>query len=198
MSRIFRLARDADAAAIAAIYAPSVTARATSFELTPPDAGEMRRRVTAVLDQYPWLVCETANGVVGYAYATAHRDRAAYRWSVDASTYISDSAHRQGIARGLYTRLFEILVLQGYRSVYAGITLPNTASFELHKSMGFREVGIYHDVGYKFGKWHDTIWLERALAEHVADPPEPVSLPALLRDSRLRARIDAILAPTQL
>jgi L-amino acid N-acyltransferase YncA len=97
--------------------------------------------------------------------------RAAYRWSVDASTYISDSAHRQGIARALYTRLFEILVLQGYRSVYAGITLPNPASFALHKSMGFREVGIYHDVGYKFGKWHDTIWLERPLAEHVADPP---------------------------
>lgn len=194
MSRTFRLASDTDAAAIAAIYAPSVTDRATSFELTPPDTGEMGRRVTAVLEQYPWLVCEGPEGIVGYAYATAHRDRAAYRWSVDASTYISDSAHRQGIARGLYTRLFEILVLQGYRSAYAGITLPNTASFELHKSMGFREVGIYHDVGYKFGKWHDTVWLERALAEHVVDPPEPVALPALLRDSRLRARIDAILA----
>lgn len=194
MSRVVRLACDEDAAAIAAIYAPSVTDRATSFELTPPDAGEMRRRVAAVLEQYPWLVCETADGVVGYAYATAHRDRAAYRWSVDASTYIADSSHRQGIARGLYSRLFEILVLQGYRSVYAGITLPNTASFALHKAMGFREVGIYHDVGYKFGKWHDTIWLERALAEHIADPPEPLALSALLKDSRLRARIDAILA----
>ena len=198
MTRIFRLARDADAAAIAAIYAPSVTDRATSFELTPPDAAEMRRRVTAVLQQYPWLVCETADGVVGYAYATAHRDRAAYRWSVDASTYISDSAHRQGIARALYTRLFEILVLQGYRSVYAGITLPNPASFELHKSMGFREVGIYHDVGYKFGKWHDTIWLERPLAEHVVDPPEPVALPSLLDDPSLRARVDSILSESPL
>jgi phosphinothricin acetyltransferase len=194
VTRIFRLARDADAAAIAAIYAPSVTDRATSFELTPPDAEEMRRRVTAVLQQYPWLVCETGDGVVGYAYATAHRDRAAYRWSVDASTYISASAHRQGIARGLYTRLFEILALQGYRSVFAGLTLPNTASFELHKSMGFREVGIYHDVGYKFGKWHDTLWLERPLAEHVVDPPEPVALPELLENRGVSARIDSILA----
>ena len=194
MSRTFRLARDADAAAIAAIYAPSVTDRATSFELTPPDAAEMRRRVSGVLQQYPWLVCESADGVVGYAYATAHRDRAAYRWSVDASTYISDSAHRQGIARALYTRLFEILVLQGYRSVYAGITLPNAASFELHKSMGFREVGIYHDVGYKFGKWHDTIWLERSLAEHVVDPPELIAFTALLEDPRLSARVESILA----
>jgi len=194
VSRTFRLARDADAAAIAAIYAPSVTDRATSFELTPPDAAEMRRRVSGVLQQYPWLVCESADGVVGYAYATAHRDRAAYRWSVDASTYISDSAHRQGIARALYTRLFEILVLQGYRSVYAGITLPNAASFELHKSMGFREVGIYHDVGYKFGKWHDTIWLERSLAEHVVDPPELIAFTALLEDPRLSARVESILA----
>lgn len=198
MGRIFRLASDADAAAIAAIYAPSVTDRATSFELTAPDAGEMRRRVAGVLQQYPWLVCETGDGVVGYAYATAHRDRAAYRWSVDASTYISDSAHRQGIARGLYTRLFEILVLQGYRSVYAGITLPNTASFELHKSMGFREVGIYHDVGYKLGKWHDTVWLERSLAEHLVDPPEPVALRALLEDPRLSERVESILARSTL
>ena len=193
MSRVFRLARDDDADAIAAIYAPSVTDRATSFELTPPDGSEMRRRVNSVLQQYPWLVCEIDGRVVGYAYATAHRDRAAYRWSVDSSAYISDSAHRQGIARALYTRLFEILVLQGYRSVYAGITLPNPASFAFHKSMGFREVGVYHQVGYKFGKWHDTIWLERALADHIADPAEPVALPTLLGDGSARTAIERIL-----
>jgi L-amino acid N-acyltransferase YncA len=193
MNRIFRFARADDAASIAAIYAPSITERATSFELTPPDASEMRRRIEVVQQQYPWLVCETADGVVGYAYATAHRDRAAYRWSVDASTYVSESTHRQGIARALYTRLFEILVLQGYRSVYAGITLPNPASLELHKAMGFREVGIYHDVGYKFGKWHDTIWLERSLAEHVVEPPEPTALPILLEAEQAKAAIDSVL-----
>lgn len=154
----------------------------------------MGQRVRAVLRQYPWLVCETEDGVVGYAYATAHRDRAAYRWSVDASTYISDKAHRRGIARDLYSRLFRILVIQGYRNVYAGITLPNPASYEFHKSMGFREVGIYHRVGYKLGQWHDTIWLERALAEHVADPPEPVALPILLGNAKTRAEIETIVA----
>ena len=193
MTRIFRFANDDDAAAIASIYAPSVTERATSFELTAPDAAEIRRRVRAVMQQYPWLVCETADGVVGYAYATAHRDRAAYRWSVDASTYISERAHRQGIARDLYTRLFEILVLQGFRNVYAGITLPNTASCELHKAMGFREVGIYHDVGYKFDKWHDTMWLERSLAEHVLEPPEPIPLPVLLENEWAKQNVDDIL-----
>jgi L-amino acid N-acyltransferase YncA len=193
MTRIFRLAREDDAAAIAAIYAPSVTERATSFELTPPDAAEIRRRVQAVMRQYPWLVCETADGVVGYAYAMAHRDRAAYRWSVDASTYISEQVHRQGIARALYTKLFEILKLQGFRNVYAGITLPNPASCELHKSMGFRQVAAYHHVGYKLGQWHDTIWLERFLAEHTGEPSEPIALPALLEDKYVKQNIDQIL-----
>jgi len=193
MNRIFRFARGDDAPSIAAIYAPSITERSTSFELTPPDASEMRRRIELVQQQYPWLVCETPDGVVGYAYATAHRDRAAYRWSVDAATYISERAHRQGIARALYTRLFEILVLQGYRSIYAGITLPNPASLELHKAMGFREVGIYHDVGYKLGKWHNTIWLERSLAEHVVEPSEPTALPVLLETEQAKAAISSIL-----
>lgn len=194
MSRTFRFARDGDADAIADIYAPSITERATSFELTPPDAEEMRRRTRAVQQQFPWLVCETSEGVVGYAYASAHRDRAAYRWSVDAAAYIHDRAHRQGIASALYARLFEILVLQGYRGVYAGITLPNPASVEFHKAMGFRQVGIYHDVGYKLGKWHDTIWLERSLADHIVDPPEPVALPELLRDKQATAAIESILS----
>jgi len=193
MSRIFRFARDNDAGEIAEIYAPAVTERATSFELTPPDEGEMRRRARAVQQQFPWLVCEASDGVVGYAYAIAHRERAAYRWSVEASAYIRERAHRQGIARALYDRLFEILTLQGYRSAYAGITLPNQASVEFHKAMGFREVGIYHDVGYKFGKWHDTIWLERSLADHIVDPPEPVALPELLREKQARAAIESIL-----
>jgi phosphinothricin acetyltransferase len=193
MTRIFRFARDDDAASIAAIYAPSITERSTSFELTPPDTSEMRRRIAVVQQQYPWLVCETSDGVIGYAYATAHRDRAAYRWSVDAAAYISERAHRQGIGRALYTRLFEILVLQGYRSVYAGITLPNPASIELHKAMGFREVGIYHGVGYKLGKWHDTIWLERSLSEHVVEPPEPTALPTLLENEQSNSAISSIL-----
>lgn len=193
MTRIFRFARDDDAASVAAIYAPSITERSTSFELTPPDTAEMRRRMQIVQQQYPWLVCETAEGVVGYAYAMAHRDRAAYRWAVDATTYISERAQRQGVARGLYNRLFEILGLQGYCSAYAGITLPNVASLELHKTMGFREVGIYHDVGYKFGEWHDTIWLERSLSERVVDPPEPIPLPLLLENRQKKSAIDILM-----
>ena len=104
------------------------------------------------------------------------------------------SAHRQGIARGLYERLFRILVIQGYRNVYAGITLPNPASYEFHKALGFREVGIYHNVGYKFGQWHDTVWLEHSLAEHVVDPPEPLPLPVLLHGEKSRTEVESILS----
>ncbi len=192
---VIRLARNDDAASLAAIYAPSVAERATSFELIPPDASEMRRRIVTVLERYPWLVCESSETVVGYAYATAHRDRPAYRWSIDAAVYIRQDVQRQGIARALYTRLFQVLELQGYRSAYAGVTLPNPPSVKLHKAMGFKEVGVYHHVGYKFGQWHDVAWLERPLAEHTLDPPEPVALSALLLSEKTKAAIESLLCP---
>lgn len=139
----------------------------------------MRRRIVTVLPQYPWLVCESSEMVVGYVYATTHRERAAYRWSVDVAAYVRQDAQRRGIARALYTALFEILALQGYRNAYAGITLPNPSSVAMHEAMGFEQVGIYHRVGYKFGKWHDVAWFERPLAEHVLEPREPIAFSTL-------------------
>ncbi len=195
MSLVIRLARDEDAASLATIYAPSVTERATSFELIPPDASEMKRRIVTVLQRYPWLVCESSETVVGYAYATVHRDRAAYRWSVDVAVYIRQDVQRQGIGRALYTRLFQVLALQGYRNAYAGVTLPNPPSLILHKGMGFKEVGVYHQVGYKFGQWHDVAWLERPLAERTLDPPEPVALSALFLSEKTKAAIELLLGP---
>jgi len=174
MPPLIRVATARDAEAISRIYAPAVTERATSFELTPPDAGEMRRRIDTVLEQYPWLVVDSSDDVLGYVYATKHRDRAAYRWSVDTAVYVRSDAWRRGIAKALYSALFDVLVLQGYRNAYAGTTLPNESSVAAHESLGFKRVGIYHQVGYKIGKWHDVAWFERALAERVLDPREPV------------------------
>jgi L-amino acid N-acyltransferase YncA len=174
-----RVAEERDARAIADIYAPAVTGRATSFELTPPDAAEMKRRIITVLPQHPWLVCESSETILGYVYATTHRERAAYRWSVDVAAYVGADAQRRGIARALYTALFEILALQGYRNAYAGITLPNPASVAMHEAMGFERVGTYHRVGYKMGKWHDVAWFERPLAEHTLEPSEPVAFSTL-------------------
>ncbi|GAC1410969.1 MAG: hypothetical protein NVSMB53_05950 [Gemmatimonadaceae bacterium] len=149
--------------------------------------------MVTVLERHPWLVCESSETVVGYAYATGHRERPAYRWSIDVAVYIRKSAQRQGIARALYTRLFQVLELQGYRNAYAGVTLPNSPSINLHKAMGFKEVGVYHQVGYKFGQWHDVAWLERPLAEHTLDPPEPVALSALFLGEKTKAAIESLL-----
>ena len=179
MSPIIRVATAADAPAIANVYAPAVLAHATSFETIAPEPEEIASRITRVLRQYPWLVCESAGEVIGYAYATAHRERAAYRWSVDVSAYVSDRVHRRGIGTALYASLFDILALQGYRNAYAGITLPNPASEGMHQRVGFAMVGVYHHVGYKFGAWHDVAWLERAILPAERDPREPVSFPEL-------------------
>ena len=198
MTLRIRIAGPHDAEAIAGIYAPAVADRATSFELTPPDPEEMRRRIINVLQRFPWLVCESSDGVLGYVYAAAHRERAAYRWSVDVAAYVSAQAQRRGIARALYTGLFELLSLQGYRNAYAGITLPNPASVAMHQAMGFEGVGIYHQVGYKFGQWHDVAWFQRALAPHVVEPPEPTALPALAASAEVAAacaRAERLLEP---
>src|SRR3984893_219756 len=190
MTARIRVAGVQDAQAIADVYAPAVTSRATSFELTPPDATEMRRRIVTVLAQYPWLVCETSETVVGYVYATTHRERAAYRWSVDVAAYVGADTQRRGIARALYTALFEILALQGYRNAYAGITLPNPASVQMHKAMGFEQVGVYHNVGYKMDKWHDVAWFERPLADHVLEPSEPVAFSKLAAGREAKAAME--------
>ena len=130
MMRI-RLARPDDGAALSDIYRPAVADRATSFEVDPPDAAEMARRVAVTLEHYPWLVCEDAGQVTGYAYASRHRERAAYQWAVEASAYVRDTVHRKGVGRRLYESLFRVLALQGYQRAFAGITLPNEASVEL-------------------------------------------------------------------
>lgn len=178
MSCRIRMAVRADAADIAAIYRPAVTDAVISFELVPPGPEEMAQRMTAVLERTPWLVCE-CDGIAGYAYATAHRERAAYQWSVDVSAYVRRNMHRRGIGRALYASLFAVLQLQGFRNAYAGITLPNPASEGMHRAMGFTRVGVYRQVGYKAGAWHDVEWLERPLAPHIVDPPPPTPLPQL-------------------
>lgn len=189
MTTLIRLADPADGAALAAIYRPAVMDSAISFELEPPNADEMRRRVTQIMPRTPWLVCERDGAVVGYAYASRHRERPAYQWSVDVSAYVSRDAHRLGVGRALYTSLFAILIVQGFRNAYAGITLPNAASVGLHTSMGFTPVGVYRHVGYKHGAWHDVAWFERPLAAHTANPEPPLALSDCIGDAGFEAAI---------
>jgi len=175
-----RLANEPDAEAIAALYAPFVERTAVSFETVAPGPDEMVRRIVDTTSMYPWLVCEINGKLVGYAYATQHRVRAAYRWSVDTSAYVDPAHHRRGIGRGLYLSLVEVLRAQGFFNAYAGITLPNDASVGLHEAAGFKRIGVYERVGFKLGAWHDVGWWQLMLRAHTDCPEEPLALPALL------------------
>ena len=159
-----------DAASCAAIYAPFVEASAVSFEERAPTAEEMAERIAAHRSTHPWLVAERGGEVAGYAYATPHRTRSAYRWAVEVSVYVGAGHQRQGHGRELYTALFDDLRGRGYRVACAGITLPNEASIALHEGLGFVAVGTYRRIGWKLGAWHDVGWWQLALA-----PPGPPS-----------------------
>ena len=171
-----RLAEISDADVVAAIYAPNITEGVASFELVPPDAEEMARRMTATLATYPWLVCEHAGRVIGYVYASQHNPRTAYQWSTNVTVYIDPAFHRRNVGRALYVSLFALLRLQGFYNAYGGITLPNAGSVGLHEALGFVLVGIYRDVGYKLGRWHDVGWWGLDLQEKPVSPPAPLDL----------------------
>ena len=168
-----RLAADRDAAAIAAIYAPFVETDATSFETEVPSAADIRKRIAETGAAYPWLVCDCGGVIAGYAYASRHRVRAGYQWSVETSVYVHPEFRRAGIARALYTSLFAILVAQGFVNAYAGITLPNARSVALHEAVGFLPLAVYRGVGYKLGAWHDVGWWHLLITRHPEMPAPP-------------------------
>ena len=172
-----------DAAAIAGIYAPFVTGTAVSFETEPPDEAEIRARIEAGGDVYPWLVaCDVDGGLLGYAYAAAFRTRHAYRFTVETTVYLAPDAQGRGIADQLYAALIPTLEAQGFAQAIAAISLPNSASVRLHEKHGFTAAGVYRQVGYKLGQWHSVGLWQRPLAS-LADPPEePKPVAAVWRD----------------
>jgi phosphinothricin acetyltransferase len=174
-----RLARADDAAQILAIYAPIVRDTVISFEVDPPSVEEMCARIVATLAMYPWLVAEDGGRILGYAYASAHRERKAYQWSVDVSCYVHPAARRRGVGKRLYRALFTVLRRQGFHAAFAGVALPNAASEALHASVGFERIATYREVGYKAGAWRDTGWYQCVLGVAAPEPAQPVPLPAL-------------------
>ena len=172
-----RAASTADAAACAAIYAPYVLDSIASFEESAPDAAEVASRMTAA---WCWLVAETSEGIVGYAYGSPHRARAAYRWAADVAVYLDGSVHRRGIGRALYSELFARLRDCGIWILCAGIAEPNPASTALHLAVGFELVGTYRRIGWKAGAWHDVTWYQLHLRRDAAGPGEPERLGPIL------------------
>lgn len=183
---MIRLANKHDAAQILDIYRPYIENTSISFETIVPSTEEMETRIERVLANDPWLIFEESNIILGYAYASKHRERAAYRWAVDVSAYVMQDCRGKGIGKMLYTALFSVLRLQGYCNVYAGICLPNEASVGIHEYFGFMKVAQYNKVGYKFGQWHDVGWWEFFLDQHNSWPDEPLALSNIEEDKFLR------------
>ena len=170
-----------DASACAAIYRPFVEFSVASLEERPPTENEFASRIERISRRYPWLVATLDGEVIGYAYASEHRERAAYRWAADVAVYVAGTHHRRGAGRALYDALLALLRRQGLHIACAGITLPNEASVALHQAFGFTAVGIYRRIGWKAGAWRDVGWWSLELLEPTSDgPPAEPGPPARL------------------
>lgn len=171
-SPTIRPATTADIGAVTAIYAPAVLHGTASFELEPPSEAEMLRRFAEITGAgYPYLVFERAGTVLGYAYANAFRSRPAYRFAVEDSIYVAADAQGQGVGRSLLAALIAECEPRGYRQMIAVIGDSRQAgSIALHRSAGFAFCGTLHAVGYKFGRWIDSVYMQRALGRGDAAP----------------------------
>src|SRR5689334_25210099 len=160
-----RAAVERDIVAITAIYAHAVRQGTASFELEPPDESEMARRYRALAEgNYPYLVAEADGEIAGYAYAGPYRARPAYHWTVEDSVYIAQDAHRRGIGRRLLERLIEEAERRAFRQMIAVIgDSKNIPSIELHRALGFALVGTFTSVGFKHGRWLDSVLMQRPL-----------------------------------
>jgi L-amino acid N-acyltransferase YncA len=157
----------ADLSAITEIYDHAVRYGTATFELNPPDLAEMTRRFDAVIDGgFPYLVAVLEGQVVGYAYAAAYRPRPAYRFTVENSVYLQPAIHRRGIGMQLLQRLIAECEARGYRQMIAVIgDSANTGSIGVHARTGFQMIGTHPHVGFKFGRWLDTVMMQRALGD---------------------------------
>ncbi len=169
-----RSATPADVPAITRIYAHAVKHGTASFELDPPDEAEMARRQRTLLDGgYPYIIAEIDGVLAGYAYAGPYRPRPAYRFSVEDSIYVDPDAQRRGVGRVLLEHLIEECERRGFRQMIAVIgDSAQAPSIELHRALGFRMIGAVQNVGYKFGRWLDSVNMQRPLGAGATTKPD--------------------------
>jgi L-amino acid N-acyltransferase YncA len=166
MTVAIRPAKTSDIPAITRIYAHAVEHGTASFELSAPDEAEMARRMAKLLEGgFPYLAAEIDGALAGYAYAALYRERPAYRLTIEDSVYIAPAMHRRGVGRALLAALIEAAAAGGFRQMIAviGDSPRQAASIGLHEALGFRTVGILQDVGFKRGRWLDSVLMQRAL-----------------------------------
>ena len=169
-----REAIPSDAGAMLAIYAPYVQQTAITFEYDVPTLDDFRQRLQKVQSRFPWVVAEEDGRIVGYAYASAFKERAAYQWAVETSIYVDQSMKRCGIGRQLHEALEQRLKAQGILNMNACISFIETEdeyltldSVRFHEQLGYNKVAHFHLCGKKFGRWYDMIWMEKIIGEHL-------------------------------
>src|SRR3954447_19423741 len=168
-----RPAAEVDLPAVTQIYEHAVRYGTATFELVPPDIAEMTRRFRALVDGgFPYLVAAREGVAIGYAYAGPYRPRPAYRFTVENSVYLQPAIHRRGIGLKLLQRLIAESETRGYRQMIAVIgDSANAGSIGVHTRCGFAMTGTFYNVGFKFGRWLDTVMMQRALGEGAATLP---------------------------
>ncbi|MBX9845581.1 MAG: GNAT family N-acetyltransferase [Xanthobacteraceae bacterium] len=168
-----RPATPADIPTVTRIYAHAVKHGTASFELDLPDETEMTRRMKALLDGgFPYIAADIGGTLAGYAYAGPYRTRPAYRFTVEDSIYVDPNAHRRGVGRVLLTHLIGEAERRGFRQMIAVIgDSANAPSIEVHRALGFRMVGSFESVGFKFGRWLDSVLMQRELGQGAKTTP---------------------------
>lgn len=168
-----RLATPDDAEAILAVYTPYIAYTSITFETTIPTLEAFRERVRSIAETYPYLVVEEDSRVVGYAYASRLGERAAYAWNAELSIYFEAGHTGRGWGKALTMAVVNLLALQGVRNVFSIITVPNTASFDMHEKLGFAPIGTQAHAGYKLERWHDVDWLQKSIGDF-DEAPRPI------------------------
>lgn len=174
-----RIAKKEDTASMLNIYSPFILNSGITQETEVPSIENFQQRITATLEEKPWLVCLINNEIAGYAYAGKHRERKGYQWCTEPSVYVSQKFYRYGLANALYTALFDLLKLQGYVNAYAVITLPNEKSVAFHERFGFTYLTTFNKIGYKLGQWHDVGWWQKNINEFHQNPDSPLKFSEL-------------------
>jgi len=168
------------------IYAYYVVNTSITFETSVPSLEEFSKRIADVTKNYPWLVCLQDGKIVAYAFAKMHRPTGAYLWSPEVTIYVANDFRGNGIGRKLYSALFAILKLQGYYNVFAGVVIPNAQSIGLHKALGFEEIGLFKNIGFKLESWHSAQWFQRSLGQTELIPTQPKSMLEIIGSAELR------------
>ena len=181
---MIRLATENDVPEILALYAPYIMNTTITFEYDVPCKKDFLQRFYSVTEQFPWLVWEENGEILGYTYATRPFPRAAYSWIAEPSVYLKPEAKGRGIGKKLYGALEEILVLQGYQTLYALITGENTASVAFHEKLGYRYLAEFPRCGFKFGRWLGVYWLEKRLNSVEIPNSFPTPFPQLGQDKQ--------------